>query len=104
MPPGPTQASLQRASENEESLWIIPYVRMPIPPFESTGLLPPGRHRCTPEEIRVSLVDAFPHSTRRLPLFAGWMTHRAVLSYLLPYTEQWVNGSFAESAPEPRDI
>jgi hypothetical protein len=71
-----------------------------IPSFEPDGLLPAGTHDCTLAEIRSKLVF-----TDRRDLLSQYLLRlftvlpgRAAIDYLL------VDGSFAESKPEPRDV
>jgi hypothetical protein len=76
----------------------------PLPPFDAVGLLPPARHTCTEDEVRVHLVDAFPTSTRRPAIFARWRLLRLGLLHILGEVEQWLDGSFVENKDEPDDM
>lgn len=59
---------------------------------------------CTPEEVRLSFVEAFPSSATRETRFNQWLRHRDALRNLIPITAQWVDGSFVEQTADPRDI
>jgi len=39
---------------------------VPVPPFDPSGFLPPGRHSAGREEVADALVLAFPTSEQRL--------------------------------------
>lgn len=75
-----------------------------IPAFENDGFLPEGVHDCDAAEFRTAMVDAFPRSTSRPPLFEYWELHRRALGDLLPVQEQWINGSYVTSKVEPGDV
>jgi hypothetical protein len=77
---------------------------MAIPAFDSNGLLPVGRHVATPQEVRASLVAAFPTSTSRPGLVDWWEQHRLALLELVPVSEQWIGGSFVTNKVDPGDV
>ena len=68
------------------------------------GFLPPGRQRCTDEELHAGLVGAFPGSARREDLYNHWLLHRAALAHLVPIAHQWINGSFVTGKEDPNDV
>lgn len=77
---------------------------MPLPPFGDDGLLPPGRHPATVDEVRAALVDAFEGSATRAAIFGYWLDLRAALGELVPVRSQWLDGSFTTSKPDPADL
>lgn len=77
---------------------------MPLPPFDPSGFLPPGRHQTTPAEMKVSLVVTFINSIRRPAIFERWERHLASLRSLIPVPHQWIGGSFVSAKVEPDDI
>ncbi len=68
------------------------------------GLLPPGRHVVTTDQLRTVFVDGFPDSATRRRLFARWERHREALASVLPVDRQWIDGSFVTGTESPRDI
>lgn len=70
----------------------------------SNGLLVPGRHQVTLEQMRTHFVDAFPTSKTRAPLFLRWLQHRQALGAVLPILSQWVDGSYVTDKPDPADV
>lgn len=70
----------------------------------SGGLLPPGKHQVTPDQVREHFVDAFPESKTRERLYRRWMRHRATLHSVLPILSQWVNGSYVTGKQDPSDV
>jgi len=77
---------------------------MPIPSLTLDGLLPPGRHSATEDEVRAAFVDAYPTSGTRADLFVRWLEHRRALELILGSYRQWVNGSFVTAKTDPGDI
>lgn len=83
-----------------------------IPELEDDGHLPPGRFRCTVEEIDAAFVraDRFAGSSTRPQLFAG--LQRYIRSWELVEDEVgvevikllWIGGSFTSSILTPSDI
>lgn len=78
---------------------------MPLPEFNSHGLLPDGVHYATLDELRERCVDQFPRSATRPQVFANFLRFRQALENLgLPLT-QWVDGSFVDQTRlDPTDI
>lgn len=76
---------------------------MPIPSFETSGLLPPGVHDATPEEIEDALVAPFLSDVRRR-IYNGWSMHREALQSICPFVEQYLDGSFVTHKEEPGDV
>ncbi len=72
--------------------------------FDSIGYLPAGIHDFTVEEVRGNFVDAFPHSSTRDQIFAGFVQHRAALAVLLGGFEQVLDGSFVTTKNDPGDV
>lgn len=67
---------------------------MPIPPFDSTGFLPPGCHRTGKPEVKAALVDAFPTLEQRPRLHDAWTDIWDTLHEVLPVPRSWLGGSF----------
>jgi hypothetical protein len=74
-----------------------------VPAFTADGVLPPGRHAATIEEIEDALVRRFGAGSLRRLLFQGWAARHRALRQLLPVIE-WVDGSFVEAKQTPRDV
>jgi hypothetical protein len=77
---------------------------MPIPPFNSDGLLPPGRYSCTASEVEQYFVVGYPTSQTRRGLFDGWAQYRTTLGALVPLTAEWIGGGFVENKENPSDL
>ena len=76
---------------------------MPIPPFEQSGLLPPGVHGCTLEEIKLRF-GSFQSSDRRPLLFLNlekFVTEARASGIVRNLI---VNGSFVTAETAPNDI
>lgn len=76
---------------------------VPVPTFTIDGLLPPGRHRATIDEVEAALVLPFGPSSSRRRLFDGWAARHLELQRLLPVAE-WLDGSFVEAKVDPGDM
>ena len=81
-----------------------------IPPFNDDGLLPPGDHAVTVDQLRTSILVTGPQ-----PAIAGWDSdwRRHLVDgadslirqlWRVGVTEIYLNGSFAENKPHPNDI
>ena len=78
---------------------------MPLPEFNSHGLLPDGVHYATPDELRERCVDQFPRITTRAQVFANFLRFRHDLEKLGLSLTQWVDGSFVDQTRlDPADI
>src|SRR5438034_9578493 len=76
---------------------------MPIPPFDEDGLLPPGIHSCTIEEIQRRF-GRFTRSDRRQTLMARLETLvNDARSARMPRSVM-VNGSSVTDKDEPNDV
>src|SRR5260370_30680995 len=75
-----------------------------IPPLQTNGMLPPGRHRTDVNEVETIFVTGFPTSTTRRRCFDGWGRLRQALMALVPVDRQWVDGSFVTSDIDPNDL
>jgi hypothetical protein len=42
-------------------------------------------------------------SRTRRPIFANWLEYRRAITSIVPISEQWLNGSFCTSKPDPGD-
>jgi hypothetical protein len=77
---------------------------MPIPDMSDDGLLPPGGHPATLDEVYERFVAPYHKSQRRKLIYDMWLHHRGALAHLIPIDEQWVDGSFVTNILEPGDI
>jgi hypothetical protein len=66
--------------------------------------LPPGRHAATVEEVEAALVEGFPGSTRRRPLFERWIAVREAIRRVTAVDSDWLDGSYVTKKSEPDDI
>jgi len=66
--------------------------------------LPPGRHQASVEEVGERLVEAFPESATRRPIYDQWLELREAIRAIVPLERQWLNGSFVSRKPNPRDL
>ena len=73
---------------------------MPIPPFNQHGLLPPGIHPATLEEV----VQKFGFSSKRQDLIERGLKPVVERLKALGVREVYLNGSFTTSKPSPGDI
>lgn len=76
---------------------------MPIPPFAAGGLLPPGEHECTVEDVleRFGVFrgsDRRPRLSRDLVAYVREVRGAAIGKYLI------VNGSYVTDIDNPNDI
>ena len=76
---------------------------MPIPALDERGMLPPGLHNCTLDEIRERFgrfqrTDRRPNLFENLEHFAGEARSAGIVAWLL------VDGSFVTAKPDPNDI
>ena len=80
---------------------------MPVPQFEDRSLpdriLPPGVHRVTMGEIEEALVTPF-STKKRLDIFLSWSAFRDLVRKYVQVEQEFVDGSFVTSRPEPDDI
>ena len=83
----------------------------PIPAFDACGMLPPGDHPATLDELRDSILVAGPPGIRAREWDAVWrrllVEQLATLASQLwevGVTEIFIDGSFAEDKPHPHDI
>src|SRR3954469_9447198 len=78
---------------------------MPLPPFDSRGLLPAGIHTATEAELHALCVTAFPKSTTRPRIFQNFCLYRAAVAAMGLHVTQWVDGSFVDrTRVDPEDI
>lgn len=71
---------------------------------DGTDRLPVGRHRATLEEIEALLVEGFPDSATRGPLFASWRNLVAAIQRVVSVQAHWLDGSFVTTKQDPNDI
>lgn len=55
-------------------------------------------------EIEELLVDGFPNSQNRRPLFDSWRNVLTAIQRVVAIDAHWLDGSFATTKPEPADI
>jgi hypothetical protein len=80
---------------------------MTLPALEGPiGLLPPGRHTTTLDEIEQQFVAEAPFAAERALVFAAFRVWVAQMAAMLPGTRYWVNGGFVTHKPwaAPSDI
>jgi hypothetical protein len=77
---------------------------MPLILDPVSGYLPPGPNPASVEDVESALVSEFPTSTTRRRIFDHWVELRAAIGALATLRQQWVDGSFATSTTDPRDI
>ncbi len=83
-----------------------------LPPFNESGLLPPGDYELTLDELRVSMFVVGPDDPRRCPNWdVAWReelaSNLAILVgqlWSVGVTEVFVDGSFSEDKDHPNDI
>lgn len=74
-----------------------------IPDFNDLGVLPVGRHRCRPDDLRRVLVTPFFGSNRQV-IYEEWRSHRAALRTIGSVLFQWIGGTFVTNKTNPGDI
>jgi len=81
---------------------------VPIPPLESSGLLPLGRFPCSLDELEADFVDSstFATSATRPAVFADFLSVVGLLrAFDADLIERvWIGGSFVTDKPDPDDI
>jgi len=77
-------------------------VALAFPPGSDT--LAPGRHAATVGDIEAALVNGFPNSTTRRPLFESWNTVREAISRVVGVETEWIDGSYVTMKEDPKDI
>lgn len=82
---------------------------LPLPQFidvdgSDEPLLPPGIHEVTVQDIHDVLVASTGDRDKRMSIFTGWVTLRALIRGLLPIQHEYVDGSFVTSRQVPSDI
>jgi hypothetical protein len=76
---------------------------MPIPDLDGAGLLPPGIHDCTADEVRVRF-GAFQGTDRRCRLYQKLDTYIREALDTGMVAELIIDGSFVTAKPDPGDI
>lgn len=76
---------------------------MPIPALNQIGLLPPGLHDCSLEEVRARF-GTFQESDRRQELFRRLTELAAACQRSGLFEALLVDGSFVTAKPAPNDI
>lgn len=69
---------------------------MPLPDFNSNGLLPEGVHPATENDLMERYVMPFETSQTRPIVFEGFQRYRQELAILHLDITQWVDGSFVD--------
>lgn len=72
--------------------------------FNADGYLPAGLHKTDLSEMKVHLVDGFPHSIRRPVVFDGYNRHTIDLQKINVLISQFVGGSFVSAKDDPSDV
>ena len=78
----------------------------PIQPvvFNGHGYLPAGFHALSLSSIHFHLVEHANPSETRKPIFEGYQELRACFETLGLEVEQWLDGSFTTTTPDPGDL
>jgi hypothetical protein len=76
---------------------------MPIPPLDEAGLLPPGVHDCTMEEVE-QVFARFQRSDQRIRLFEKLKAYLKEVRSTGFAVALLIDGSFVTSKEEPEDI
>jgi uncharacterized protein DUF6932 len=66
--------------------------------------LPAGRHVASVAEIEAALVDGFPRSRGRRPLFESWLGVREGIRRIVAVETEWIDGSYVTKKEEPADL
>lgn len=77
---------------------------MPIQFAEDSDILPPGSHTATADEINETLVEAFPASRTRKPIFGDWSRLLPTMAAAVPLHRQWIHGSYVTAKLDPGDV
>jgi len=72
--------------------------------FNANGYLDPGLHNMSLAQIEVAFVTAFPHSSTRKTIIAGYRKHSAEIEAIASTFEQFLNGSFVTNKNDPSDV
>ncbi|WP_394297268.1 DUF6932 family protein [Streptomyces rimosus] len=76
-----------------------------IPALTESGLLPPGRHAATMDEIEQLFVDQAPHAGHRRRIFRGFELYVDMVKDVLERGTFWVDGGFcSHKAAPPEDL
>lgn len=79
-----------------------------VPDVNEDGLLPPGRHLATLDEIREKFVKDAPFDTERSVVFSALELHFQIIVSLIPTGSLWVDGGFVThkswAAPKDADL
>lgn len=77
---------------------------MPIPDFNSDGLLPQGFHSCDEASFRQAFVDNFPHMPKRGEIYRGFSQFKTEMEGHGVSANKWIDGSYVENNKEPSDV
>lgn len=78
---------------------------MVVPDWNADGLLPPGVHRATVEEIYERFVLDAPNREHRELLYAAFHLHFRLVRRLVASGKLWVDGGFStQKGAEPHDV
>lgn len=78
-----------------------------IPPLDRvSGLLPPGRHRCSEAEVEAEFVSCprFASSPTRKDIWQDWGDVRDLLQNSIKVYAAWLGGSFTSAKLNPEDL
>lgn len=75
-----------------------------IPPFEASGLLPPGAFLCDESFFHSHFVEGFPNSKTRRQLLKSFVDLRSQMKSLNIAATLWVGGSYVTAKLDPKDI
>ena len=66
--------------------------------------MPIGVYETTVLEVERHLVQSFPSSLTRRPIYIGWRQRRQNIAALVPIDSEWTDGSFVSSKRDPGDV
>jgi len=91
----------------QRSAWSVAIcsdTRMALEFPEGSDALAAGRQAASIDEVEAALVDAFPASVTRRPLFESWLALREAIRRLVSIDTEWIDGSYVTTKQDPKDI
>ena len=76
---------------------------MPVPPLNEHGLLPPGVHDCTLDEIKQTFAQPGAN-TRREELWSKLVSFLDWISSFVVFKRVYIDGGFVTNKESPKDI
>jgi hypothetical protein len=72
--------------------------------FDKNGYLAAGIHEMAQPDLEANFVTAFPYSSTRSEIIAGYNRHAAEIVALVGRCEQFLDGSFVTNKNDPGDV